>query len=307
MVERSIEAALPPRAARTWVQAVRPVSFTASIVPVFLGTAVAAAQGLFNPGVLLLTLLGAVAIQGAANLFCDYANSRGGDEPPGFYGSSGGLVRGILQPSDVLLAGLALTVVAGAIGCYLIALRGTPMLVLGILAALGAYFYSGTPIAYKYRALGDVMIFVLHGPLMVLGAYYIQSASTELVPMLYALPVGCLATAVHHVNTIIRDGLVDGGHGEVTVTRPLGPCRGTLLLSGLLGAAYLLVIAGAATGGYVWGSALALLSAPLAWTLARQVATAHSAQDLAMLDVAAARMYLVFGLLLVVGVLLPAS
>jgi hypothetical protein len=37
------------------------------------------------------------------------------------------------------------------------------------------------------------------------------------------------------------------------------------------------------------------------------VATAHSAQDLAMLDVAAARMYLVFGLLLVVGVLLPAS
>ena len=108
MVERSFEEALPPRTARMWVQAVRPFSFTASIVPVLLGTVVAATQGMFIPGLLLLTLLGAVAIQAAANLFSDYFDYRGGYDTPESYGSSGVLVRGILQPSEVFLAGLVL-------------------------------------------------------------------------------------------------------------------------------------------------------------------------------------------------------
>src|SRR5579864_2159345 len=104
MTERSIESGLPPRTARMWVQAVRPFSFTASIVPVLLGTGMAAAQGMLNPGLLLLTLLGAVAIQGAADLFSDYFDYRGGSDPPESYGSRGVPVRGILQPSEVFLA-----------------------------------------------------------------------------------------------------------------------------------------------------------------------------------------------------------
>jgi len=306
MVERSIESALPPRTVRMWVQAVRPFSFTASIVPVLLGTAVAVTQGLFNPGLLLLTLLGAVAIQGAANLFSDYFDYRGGYDTPESYGSSGVLVRGILQPSEVFLAGLVLIALDIAIGFYLTAIRGTPILVLGVLGALGAYFYSGKPVAYKYRALGDPMIFLLFGPLMVLGAYYVQARAIELIPMLYALPVGCLVTAILHVNNI-RDIPFDARGGGVTVARALGLRGAKLLLYGLLAAAYVLVIAGIAHGTFVRGSAIALLSAPLAWTLVKQVAAATAPADLVMLDVAAARVHLVFGLLLVVGVLLPIS
>ena len=304
MVERSLEGALPPRTARMWVQAVRPFSFTASIVPVLLGTVVAATQGMFIPGLLLLTLLGAVAIQAAANLFSDYFDYRGGYDTPESYGSSGVLVRGILQPSEVFLAGLVLLALDVAIGLYLTAIRGTPILVLGVLGALGAYFYSGKPIAYKYRALGDPMIFLLFGPLMVLGAYYVQARAVELVPMLYALPVGCLVTAILHVNNI-RDMPFDCHGGGVTVARALGLGGSKLLLYGLLLGAYLLVIVGVLTGTFVRGSALAVLSAPLAWTLARQVGAAKAPGDLVLLDVAAARVHLTFGLLLVVGLLLP--
>ena len=305
MVERSFEEALPPRTARMWVQAVRPFSFTASIVPVLLGTVVAATQGMFTPGLFLLTLLGAVAIQAAANLFSDYFDYRGGYDTPESYGSSGVLVRGVLQPSEVFLAGLVLLALDVAIGLYLTAIRGTPILVLGVLGALGAYFYSGKPIAYKYRALGDPMIFLLFGPLMVLGAYYVQARAVELVPMLYALPVGCLVTAILHVNNI-RDIPFDSHGGGVTVARALGLGGSKLLLYGLLLGAYLLVIVGVLTGTFVRWSALAVLSAPLAWTLARQVGAAQAPGDLVLLDVAAARVHLTFGLLLVVGLLLPA-
>ncbi len=294
---------LPARTARMWVQAVRPFSFTASIVPVLLGAAVASTQGLFDPRLLLLTLVAAVAIQGAANLFSDYFDYRSGYDTPESYGSSGVLIRGILQPSEVFLGGLVLLLLSTAIGVYLAATRGTPVLVLGVLGVLGAYFYSGWPLAYKYRALGDPVIFLLFGPLMVLGAYYVQAQAIELVPVLYALPVGCLVTAILHVNNI-RDIPFDGRGGAVTVARALGLRGSKALLYGLLAAAYALLVAGVLAGTFVRWSALALLSASLAWSLARRVGAAEDSRELVLLDVAAARVHLIFGLLLVVGVLL---
>jgi 1,4-dihydroxy-2-naphthoate octaprenyltransferase len=294
---------LPARTVRTWLRAVRPFSFTASIVPVLLGAAVAHAEGLFGPALLLLTLVAAVAIQGAANLFSDYFDYRGGYDTPDTPGGSGALTQGALQPSEVFLGGLVLLLGSGVIGVYLAVTRGSAILVLGAIGALGAYFYSGRPVAYKYRALGDPVIFLLFGPLMVTGAYYVQARSIDLVPMLYALPLGCLVTAILHVNNI-RDIPVDGRGGGTTVARALGFRRSKAMLHGLLAAAYALVLAGTLLGTFVRSSALALLSAPLAWGLARDVRRAASPRDLVLLDVAAARVHLVFGLLLVIGVLL---
>jgi 1,4-dihydroxy-2-naphthoate octaprenyltransferase len=286
-----------------WVQAIRPFSFTASIVPVLLGAALASTQGAFHPGLFVLTIVGALAIQGAANLFSDYFDYRGGYDTADSFGSSGVLTRGILQPSEVFLGGLVLLMASAAVGLYLAALRGAPILVLGVLGVLGAYFYSGRPLAYKYRALGDPMIFLLFGPLMALGSYYVQARVLEAAPILYALPIGCLVTAILHINNI-RDIRSDGRGGGMTVARALGLRGSKALLYGLLITAYALLIAGIFAGTFVRTSALALLSAPLSWTLARRVRDAADPRDLVSLDVATAQVHLVFGLLLVIGVLL---
>ncbi len=303
MHEGPLAPILPARTARMWLQAVRPFSFTASVVPVLLGAAVAGSQGIFSPGLLLLTLVAAVAIQGAANLFSDYFDYRGGYDTAESYGGSGVLVRGILQPSEVFLAGLVLLLLSAGIGLFLAALRGSAVLVLGGLGVLGAYFYSGRPLAYKYRALGDPMIFLLFGPLMVLGAYYVQAQAIEVVPVLYALPVGCLVTAILHVNNM-RDIPFDGRGGGVTVARALGVRGSKGMLYTLLAAAYALVVAGVLAGTFVRWAALALVSAPVAWDLARRIHDAAEPRDLVLLDVATARLHLIFGLLLVVGILL---
>ena len=303
MRDHSLGPPVPARGARIWVQAVRPFSFTASIVPVLLGTAVAGTQGLFTPALLLLTLIAAVAVQGAANLFSDYFDFRGGYDPPESHGSSGVLGRGLLQSGDVLRGGLMLLALAALIGVYLGVARGPGLLVLGAVGALGAYFYSGPPLVYKYRALGDPVIFLLFGPLMVVGAYFVQAQAIDLVPVLYALPLGCLVTAILHV-TNIRDIPFAGQGRSVTGARLLGMGPSKALLYVLVGGAYALVIAGAVLGTFVRWSALAVLSAPLAWTLVGRVRAAAAPRDLAMLDIAAARLHLVFGLLLVIGVLL---
>src|SRR5579875_1225404 len=286
MEERALGQVLPPRTARMWIQAVRPFSFTASIVPVLLGTAVAA-----------------VAIQGAANLFSDYFDYRGGYDTPESFGGSGVLIRGILLPSEVFLGGLVLLLLSAGIGVFLATTRGSTLLLLGGVGVLGAYFYSGRPVAYKYRALGDPVIFLLFGPLMALGAYFVQARAMGLMPVLYALPVGCLVTAILHVNNM-RDIPFDARGGGVTVARLLGLRGSQLVLDGLVLSAYGLVLAGVATGTFVRGTALTLLSAPLAWGLRRRVRGATGPRDLVQVDVATARLHLVFGLLLVVGVLL---
>jgi len=102
----------------------------------------------------------------------------------------------------------------------------------------------------------------------------------------------------------IRDIPFDGRGGSVTVARLLGVEASKVMLYGLVGAAYGLVIAGVLFGAFVRWSALVLLSAPLAWRLIQQVRAAAAPGDLVMLDVAAARLHLVFGLLLTLGVLL---
>jgi 1,4-dihydroxy-2-naphthoate octaprenyltransferase len=110
-------------------------------------------------------------------------------------------------------------------------------------------------------------------------------------------------TAILHVKNI-RDIPFEGHGGRTTAASRFGVQTAKVPSFVLLAAAYGLVIAGVLLGTFVRWSALVVLSAPLAWTVARKVGQAASPRDLAMLDVAAARLHLVFGLLLVIGVLL---
>lgn len=129
--------------------------------------------------------------------------------------------------------------------------------------------------AVRIRALPTSVVFLVFGPLMALGAYYVQTRTFDLVPLLYALPAGCLAAALR------------------------GAPRRALLV-----AAYLLIAAGTATGTFVRWAALPLLTAPLAWALVRRAAASPVEGEDAAPEAAAVRVYLIFGLLLAAGMLL---
>jgi hypothetical protein len=58
------------------------------------------------------------------------------------------------------------------IGLGLIAVRGWPIALLGVLGLIGGWGYTAPPLELKYRALGVPLVFLLFGPLSVVGAYY---------------------------------------------------------------------------------------------------------------------------------------
>jgi 1,4-dihydroxy-2-naphthoate octaprenyltransferase len=289
---------------RLWLRATRPHSFYASLVPLLVGGACAALEQRFSPAMFVLALAAALAIQAGANLVNDYFDWRSGADA---VGPSGRILREkLLSPAHVLAVGLACLGLGSLAGLLIVARVGWPILVLGLMGVPLAYAYTAPPLKLAYRGLGEAVVFVLMGPLMVLGAYLIHGGDSRLATALAgSLPVGCLVAGILQVNNI-RDIDLDRASGKLTLAARLGRAGARREYDLLLAAAYLGVPVSVALGLLPWPALLALATAPLAWRLRSLLHTEHDPDRLAPAVPRAARLELRFGLLLALGILLGA-
>jgi 1,4-dihydroxy-2-naphthoate octaprenyltransferase len=187
-------------------------------------------------------------------------------------------------------------------GVYLLVNRGWPIAVLGLIGFIGGYFYTAPPFQYKYRALGLPLVFVLMGPLMVLGSYFAVSGRFDPGLLVVALPVGLLVTAILHGNEW-RDVAEDTRHGFTTLSAQVGRDAAHWIYVMLVLGAYVAVGLGVMLGALPRLALLTLLSLPLmAWILraAERGAEGHL-RAIAMIDLMTARLHAAFGMLLLVG------
>ncbi len=220
---------------KIWLMALRPLSFTAAVIPVLAGTAVVADEN-FRPGLFVLALLGSVALQGGTNLVNDYFDHVWGTDTAQSLGPSGVIQRGLLSPRAVLIGGFVMFAVGAAIGLVITALVGWPVLVLGVVSVLGGYAYTGPPFKLAYRALGEVTVFVLMGVIIVMGAAYVQIEAFTLEAFLASVPVGLLTAAILHANNL-RDIQDDRANHKLTLASIAGrPIADYELIALVLGA-----------------------------------------------------------------------
>lgn len=92
--------------------------------------------------------------------------------------------------------------IAFFIALYLALMRGCPIIIFALLGFLAAAFYVAPPIRWSYRGLGEVVIFLAYGPLMVTGSYYLQTQRIDLYPMFISLIPGLLILAIALANSI---------------------------------------------------------------------------------------------------------
>src|SRR5215471_14846686 len=135
-----------PGALAIWIQAVRAPSLSAAAIPVLLGVAIAAREGAFAPGRMILALIGAIAIQAGTNLINDYYDYQSGADSNQSLGPSMVIQRGLLAPEQVWRGGIVAFSIGAALGLILTWLCGWPILAIGIPSVAAGYFYTARPV-----------------------------------------------------------------------------------------------------------------------------------------------------------------
>ena len=282
-----------------WLAGARPRTLPAAVAPVLVGTGAAAALDGFRLSTALLALVVALALQVAVNYANDYSDgTRGTDAdrvgPMRLVGS------GAASPRAVLTAALLSFAVAAVAGLVLAALTSWWLVAVGAVCILAAWTYTGGPIPYGYRALGEVFVFVFFGLVAVVGTTYVQTRTLPGLAFAVAVPIGLLIVAILVVNNL-RDIDGDALVGKRTLAVLLGE-RGTRwAFAGLFVVALLVVVAVGVVRPWVL---VTLLAVPLAVPPLRTVLGGGRGPALIAALGGTGRVTLVTGVLLATGLAL---
>jgi 1,4-dihydroxy-2-naphthoate octaprenyltransferase len=297
---RRTESGTMPTSLRIWWKTLRPWSYTAAIIPVLLGASIAAYDGYFDLGLLVLTLLGSVAIQAGTNLVNEYYDDVKGLDKLQTIGIGGHIQSGELQAWQVLAAGIAAFSLGAAIGLYLVSVAGPFIFWIGLASVLVGFFYTAGPLALAYIGLGEVAVFLFMGPVIVIGSYYVQAQAVTLPLVLASIPVGFLVAAILHANNL-RDMDVDRQFGKRTLALILGRAGAAVEYYVLIGATYLSLVSTVALGWAPWLTLLSLVTLPLALRIVRLVAAETEPGALQVAVRQTAKLHTQFGALVITG------
>ncbi len=271
-------------------------------ISISVGSALAAIDGDFSWAYYLLTLVAGVFMHAATNLINDYYDVKSGVD---FKGVSTGIYRphplleDKLTSQQVMTEAIVLYAVATGIGLYLAASRGWPLLTIGMIGVFASITYTAPPFKYKYIALGELSVFLMWGPLMVSGSYFIQSQAFSSSAVFISIPFGILVALVLLANNI-RDISHDRSKGIRTLPIIIGERNGLRLYGTLVILAYAGIIGMSIAGPlYLW-TLIVVLSLPLALKLIRQMMQKIPADA----DAQTAKLDTAFGILLVVSLVL---
>ncbi|MDE3086720.1 MAG: prenyltransferase, partial [Acidobacteriota bacterium] len=305
--EGSLAGRVGRRAAALW-EVTRPFSLTATTVPVAAGIALAGGAGTIRWTLAAAALGAAILLQVGTNVVNEVYDVRRGVDSITSPRASLAVLKGRLSERQALAYATAALAVAVGLGGWLIAARGWPVTLLGIAGLVGGVGYTAPPLRLKYRALGLPVVFLLMGPVMVEGAYYVMTGRLDVAGLVVSVPIGCLVTAILHGNEW-RDIAEDARVGISTLSIRIGGRRAYLAYLGLVLGAYLALVCEVLAGAVPTQSIAAALSLPLMVrvVLAAALGARGERRPLATIDLSTAQLHALFGALLVAGLAAAAA
>ncbi len=280
----------------------RPFSFTASAIPVLAGAAIALTKGEFNLPLFIIALAASVLLHVGTNIINEIYDVRNGIDSITSPRASQALLKGRVTEREAFHLAYGAFVLAALLGTALIAVRGWPVALLGALGLALGWGYTAPPLQYKYKAIGMPFVFMLMGPLMVIGSYFVITGGFAIEPLIASLPIGLLVTAILHGNEW-RDITDDARYGIGTFSALIGRKWAHLTYIGLVTAAYITVVITVLLNALPSASLLSLLSLPF---FVRSIRSAEMGinglqRAIAKIDLETAQLHAVFGALFVIG------
>lgn len=308
-VSRELGRPVRPSLSAGWLflRATRLPFLSATFVPVSLGVAVAALHREWHWWLAVLTLIAASCAHLGLNVSNDvFDTMSGADEanvtPTQFSGGSRVILYGLLSLRQMVLLMLALYAVAIGLGLFLAASTTFwPVFWLGLAGVFISVFYTAPPLRFVHRGVGEVMVGLGFGPIMTMGAYYVQARAWSWEALYLSLPVALLIALVLYVNEV-PDRPGDAAAGKRTLPVRLSKEAVIAGYVGSVAVAFGLIAGGALAGIIVRPAILALLAIPLAAQVYRGLRQHYqSPYQLMPFMGKGVQLHLATGLLLLVG------
>ncbi|HJW49993.1 MAG TPA: 1,4-dihydroxy-2-naphthoate octaprenyltransferase, partial [Candidatus Limnocylindria bacterium] len=302
--KKSAAGSLRDRLGAYW-EIARPFSFTASTVPIAVGGALAAVEGLFDWTLFLVSLVAGVLLHIGTNVTNEIYDVRKGVDTIVSPRASHAIVKGRITDREAYILAVASFAVAFVLGLYLVSVRGWPVVALGLAGLIGGFTYTAPPVQYKFSPYGIPLVFMLMGPLMVVGSFYVITGTVSWSALAISIPVGFLVAAILHGNEW-RDISEDARAGARTFSVRMGRQAAHWLYIALVVGAYIALTGAVLANLLPTWTLLAILSLPL---LVRQIRSAEfgaSGQQraIAMIDLQTAQLHAAFGYLMVAGLII---
>jgi 1,4-dihydroxy-2-naphthoate octaprenyltransferase len=259
-----------PRLSPLWLalRTTRLPFVSATAVPVLLGIAVAASHGAFTWWTALLTLIGASLAHLAINVTNDVFDTLSGADdanttPTMYSGGSRVAVYDLLTVRALAGIAIGLFGAAAIIGLVLVAVtQSLTLLWIGVAGIAIGVAYTAPPLKLVYRGLGEIAVALGFGPIMLLGAYVVQTGELALEPFLLSLVPGIFIALILYVNEI-PDRRSDASAGKRTLPVRLPPAtvRTGYLVAAM--AAFGIIVLGVVAGIFPWPTLVALAAIPI--------------------------------------------
>jgi 1,4-dihydroxy-2-naphthoate octaprenyltransferase len=292
----------------TWIKELRAPFFTASIIPVVLGTAVAwYYHGSFSWWIFLLALAVTVCLHAGTNVVNDYFDYKSGCDVinkeyiPMFSGGSRLLVDGVLRPRSVYIFAMGFFTLGILSSLLLYFVRGWIVLGIVALGAITGYAYTKH---LATRGIGELSVGIDFGPIAVIGSYFVQTGIIDLNPIWASIPVGLMIANILWINEV-PDIKADTRSGKKTLVARLGKASAIRSFKVILFLTYFWVAVAVLLNFLPILSLIMLLTVPLAVSAARS-ANQHvrNGRPLIPANATMVQIHLVSGLLLSVAFIL---
>ena len=241
-----------------WYKNARPISLPQSLLPALTAVALSYGADEFSLIAAVASVLGVAMLHLAMNLLDDWFDYKEGSaearqkvSDEGFRGRMVKypyLTSGEATPVQLLRACGTFFGLALLMGIAVTAVRGWNILYWMAAAMIIGTSYSGGPLKLGFRGLGEAVIFIMFGPLMMTGIYYAVTGGLDWKILLLSTAVGLLVTNIVYSHSVL-DSVPDKKMGKKTMAHLMGSAKGQIAFSAFLNIGpYLLVVLGVALG-----------------------------------------------------------
>ena len=261
----------------TWMVIMRLPFLSATFVPIFAGAAVTSMLGQdVSWGWLLLTLLGGSLLHIGTNTCNDYFDHISGTDArnynysnKGLNGGSRSIQMGLISPKGILTVAIIAFTLSAVVGIPLIIKSGLSILWLGLIGFFSGLFYTAPPFKFSSRkGMGELLIGLNFGPLMVAGSALVQTGQLLPEAFLAGIPIGFLIAAVVYMNEF-PDYDSDKATGKNTLIVVFGPEKARAGYVALVASAFASIVILAFNGTVPMLSLIALLAVYFGFTATR--------------------------------------